>query len=474
MAQRFHLKLYDEERNALNRILQAGSDTLQRRARIVLMTADEIAQIDIAAATNLSERQVRRWQRAFQHDRMAIFGEQVEAEPSEADTATDPKPEVEPLSEPEANIVPNLAAGAPASAESALSSVDIPTIPEPSIPVKRKAKGIPGVDEPRRPLTLAKQPGILPDDPMSEGGRKALLFHFERMLLNEPGSRLGEDIEAVHDMRVATRRMRSAFTIFEPYYRPKAIRPLIKGLRQTGRVLGEVRDMDVFIEKLGKYQASLPENGEHSLDPLLESCHQRREKARENLIGYLNSAEYTDFVETFDRFLTTPGAAALPHQLREGGAPPAYLVRHVVPRLIYTNYENVRAYETVLDHARIETLHALRIEFKRLRYALEFFEEVLGPEYKEVISEVKRVQDHLGDLNDAQVAGDFLRDFITSYEQTQSDVLIQERRSIERVVQYMAYQFAEKHRLTTTFPQVWESFNRLEMRRSLALSISAL
>lgn len=463
MTQRFHLTLNDREREALNAILQSGSPRLQRRAQIILLTAAETPQIEIASQTGLSARQVRRWQRAFVAERMAIFeglpeGENAPAAPGSA----------------AAHPVPNFAAGAPTSAGSALAEVAIPDLPEPAAPRKPASQPAPGIDAPRRALALARQPGILPDDPMSEAGRKALHFHFERMLQHEPGSRLGKDIEAVHDMRVATRRMRSAFRIFKPYYRRKTIRPLIRGLRLAGGVLGEVRDMDVFIAKLEAYQASLPENGEHSLEPLLEMCHQRRDEARARLISYLNSPDFANFVESFDRFLTTPEAGALPLSDLEGGNPPAYLVRHVVPRLLYTSYETVRAYETVLDHARIETLHALRIEFKRLRYALEFFEEVLGPEARNVISEVKVVQDHLGDLNDAQVAGDFLRDFISEYEQRQSGVMIQERRSIERVVQYMAFQFAEKHRLTTTFPQVWAHFNRPEVRRDLALSVSAL
>ncbi|MBN2470185.1 MAG: CHAD domain-containing protein [Anaerolineae bacterium] len=466
MTQRFHLTLTDEERAVLNDILQSGTARLQRRAQIILLTADEVPQTEIASAAGLSVRQVRRWQHAFVADRMAIF----EPHPHQAD----PPQESQPAGAAPRHPVPNFAAGAPASAGSALTEVNIPDIPEPTPPRKPRPQPVPGRDVPRRALELANKPGILPDDPMSEAGRKALLYHFERMLLNEPGSRLGEDIEAVHDMRVATRRMRSALRIFEPYYRRKVIRPFIRGLRHTARALGDVRDMDVFIEKLGVYQAGLPENGEHSLEPLLEMCQQRREQARTALIGHLNSPEFVTFVEGFDRFLTTPGAGALSADGLEGGSPPAYLVRHVVPRLIYTNYETVRAYETVLDHARIETLHALRIEFKRLRYALEFFEEVLGPEAKTVISEVKGVQDHLGDLNDAQVAGDFLRDFISKYEKNQSGVLLQDRRSIERVVQYMAYQFAEKHRLTTTFPEVWAQFNRPEIRRALALSISAL
>ena len=52
---------------------------------------------------------------------------------------------------------------------------------------------------------------------MDEAARKTLLFHFERMLKHEPGTREGEDAEELHDMRVATRRMRAALRVFDGY-----------------------------------------------------------------------------------------------------------------------------------------------------------------------------------------------------------------------------------------------------------------
>jgi CHAD domain-containing protein len=84
------------------------------------------------------------------------------------------------------------------------------------------------------------------------------------------------------------------------------------------------------------------------------------------------------------------------------------------------------------------------------------------------------MQDHLGDLNDADVAGRSLQQFVANYEDSQAGVQISERRSIDRVIQYMAYRSAEKHRLMVDFPQRWELFNREEVRRDLALSVAAL
>jgi CHAD domain-containing protein len=76
----------------------------------------------------------------------------------------------------------------------------------------------------------------------------------------------------------------------------------------------------------------------------------------------------------------------------------------LAPLLIYTRLASVRAFNAILPDASIEQLHGLRIEFKKLRYTIEFFREVLGEEARAVIDDLKALQDHLGDLNDAQGA----------------------------------------------------------------------
>src|SRR5262245_29152747 len=89
---------------------------------------------------------------------------------------------------------------------------------------------------------------VSPTDTMGEAGRKVLLTEFIHVLQHEAGSRSGEDIEDVHDMRVAIRRMRSAFQLFKPYYKAKDVRPYRRGLRRIGWALGDVRDLDVLID----------------------------------------------------------------------------------------------------------------------------------------------------------------------------------------------------------------------------------
>jgi CHAD domain-containing protein len=314
---------------------------------------------------------------------------------------------------------------------------------------------------------LLKSPGILPDDPMSEAGRKVLYLHFLRMLKHEPGTRAGEDIEELHDMRVATRRMRSAFRVFAPHFKSRAIRPYIVGLRRTARALGAVRDLDVFMQKAQVYLDDLGPERAADLDPLLATWKAQRVRSRKAMIDTLDSAKYCDFVEAFLLFLETPGAGAR----RSDRIPPKpTLVRHIAPQLIYTRWAGVQAFGPLLDDAPVSVLHALRIECKRLRYTLEFFREVLGPEAEQVIDEVVGLQDHLGELNDADVANALLSDFLFAPQRNGSA----ERMIAPGVVAYLAIKQRELQSLIETFPQVWEHFCRPQVRQSLAGAVAVL
>ena len=309
--------------------------------------------------------------------------------------------------------------------------------------------------------------GILADEPMSEAGRKVLYLHLGRMIQNEPGTRDGQDIEALHDMRVATRRMRSAFRVFAPFFKSRAIQPYVSGLRQTGRVLGAVRDLDVLMAKAQAYLEALPPENAGDLDPLFDVWLAQREKARQKMIAYLDSAKYRDLVQAFKLFLETPGAGA---RTDDSIPPEPMRVNHVVPELIYARWAGVQAFGPIWEGAPVSVLHALRIECKRLRYSLEFFEPVLGPTAGEVISEVVRLQDHLGNLNDASVANALLSDFLFSPASEGTS----ERIIAPGVVTYLAAKQRELQMLIDTFPEAWERFNRPQVRRALAEAIAVL
>lgn len=318
-------------------------------------------------------------------------------------------------------------------------------------------------------LLSKKSPGVEPDDSLSEAGRKVLGYHFAQMILHQEGTRLGKDIEELHDMRVATRRMRAAFEVFADAFEPKVVKTHLKGLRATGRALGRVRDLDVFMEKAQRYLETIPEEQRDGLQPLLSLWEKEREQGRDKMLDHLDSEDYADFKRKFSNFLTTPGTGAKPVSQTS-----PHLVQHVAPVLIYTRMASVRAYDSILTSATIDQLHGLRIEFKKLRYTLEFFREVLGESVKGLIAEIKTMQDHLGDLNDADVACQILRQFLDDWESRQVYKPISERDNPEPIVAYLASKHAERYFLTTTFQDAWQSFDQPEMREKLASAVAVL
>jgi CHAD domain-containing protein len=335
------------------------------------------------------------------------------------------------------------------------------------------APGPVAVEEPPKPAREAEP--FSSAEPMSEAGRKIIRFHFGRMLDNEAGTRQGDDIEALHDMRVATRRMRAAFQVFDPYYKDDAIRPHIKGLRRTGRALGSVRDLDVLIEKAHSFGESLPPELQESFQPLIAHWEVARDVARRQMLEYLDGQAYRGFTDEFEKFLTTTGAGALDVP---SGEPVPHLVRHVAPQLIHERYEAVRAYDTLLPGAPLTTYHQLRIDFKRLRYALEFFKDVLGPEATAIIKQVTGMQDLLGELQDAHVAEGLIEEFLAEQGKRKRRSPNGEKKTqspaLEGVQRYLEYQRSRQEQLLEGFDPAWADIIGYDFRRDLGLAVAAV
>jgi CHAD domain-containing protein len=305
---------------------------------------------------------------------------------------------------------------------------------------------------------------------MSEAGRKILYYHLARMVSHEVGTREGGDPEELHDMRVSTRRLRAALRVFAPYYKKRVVQDHTRRLKRAARLLGAVRDLDVALLKARAYLESLPPEREHDLDPLIDAWETRREQAREQMLAYLDSERYKDLKEALGLFVTVEGRGAR----RAKELPPEPVaVGHVLPALIYTQWARVRAFEPVLDGGSVETFHALRIACKGLRYTLEFFRELLGPEAEDVIVEVVTLQDHLGNLNDADVAISAISGFLFPLHRG-TTASSEDRIIAPGVVSYLATKQRELQEAVAEFPVTWTNFCRAEVREWLASAVAAI
>jgi CHAD domain-containing protein len=300
------------------------------------------------------------------------------------------------------------------------------------------------------------------DDPWSEAGRKVLRFHLGRMLTRVPGVIAGEDVEEVHAMRVAARRMRAAWRVFGDGFERETVRRYREDLREVGGRLGAVRDLDVLIGIVAAYGAHASGRQREGLVPLVAAWDEGREARRVELVELLGSEHFGRFVEAYIELVTSEGLAATPtkpHTPR--------LVRDRMPSTAWAAYEAVWAFDDGLADADLATLHQLRIAGKWLRYTLEFVREPLQPEATELIRPAVALQDHIGTLHDLHVAAAMARDVVAA----RSDLSSREVKATDRFVRHLD---ESAGRLRRTLPSTWRPIVAPDYRRRLGRALARL
>ncbi len=300
---------------------------------------------------------------------------------------------------------------------------------------------------------------ILVTDPVAEAGRKLFARQFHRMTKQEAGSRQGADIEAVHRMRVAIRRMRSLLKLLSDYYRAGKVSKLESGLREIARALGRIRDLDVLILDLERYAASAPPERQAHIQAVINRLERRRVKQRQRLNVLLDSKGYGRFLRRLKRFGKTRGKGA--RRIKVRSAP--HQVRHVLPVLLHQGLARVKAYDAILPGADMQELHALRVEFKQLRYALEFFQPNLGRSAGPFLRSARNMQDVLGRINDIAV-------FIEAVGRLKK-LSPEEAHALEA---YRAARLAEQGSLREEFDELWTRFKNRATQRQFSDSLLVL
>jgi CHAD domain-containing protein len=236
-------------------------------------------------------------------------------------------------------------------------------------------------------------------------GRVALAVlrrQFWALLAREPGTRLGDDPEELHDMRVASRRLRAALSLFADVLPPSAAK-LEDDLRWVGHMLGAVRDLDVQLEQLDAWFLQLPEIDHEPLASLRSLLEAKRSDARETMLTAFDSRRYELFVGRFGRLLRSARGR------RSGPASMPALA--VAPDLIEARFRALqKAADQIEADSRAAAYHRVRIRAKRFRYALEFLAEVYQGRSRPLTRRVVALQDILGLHQDAEVAIERLRE----------------------------------------------------------------
>ena len=242
-----------------------------------------------------------------------------------------------------------------------------------------------------------------PDDPAIHLAYGRLLEQFEEMIVQEPRAWEGLDPEGVHKMRVATRRLRSALRAFKKVL-PASIRPFNGEFKWLAAVLGGVRDLDVARGNLPHFLSEIPEEDAAHLDNYQQYLADRWREERRRLVTCLAGRRYGRLKAGFAERLGRGPSAGVMETLG------SMTVGEAAQLLIGKRYRGVlRRGREITPASSDESLHALRIRCKRLRYLLEFFRPTYGELLKAETTRLKELQDVLGEFQDACVAAGLLR-----------------------------------------------------------------
>jgi CHAD domain-containing protein len=249
-------------------------------------------------------------------------------------------------------------------------------------------------------LCLRPARALTSKDSTAAALRHVIAAQLEELRENDPGTRLGRDPEALHDMRVAIRRMRAALRVLESGAGTRVRTHLRSELRWLGRVLGAVRDLDVQLENLQRHGSSLPGTYREALEPFRRHLQDLRADRRANLLSALDSPRYVRLLVRLEAF-----AASKPTRLRGKAAADYQPLGKDAAVLVERAFRHLRVAgkETGATVAP-EQLHNLRLRTKRARYLLGFLADITGKPGRRLTKRLIRVQDLLGVISDSVVS----------------------------------------------------------------------
>ena len=304
------------------------------------------------------------------------------------------------------------------------------------IPKVVRALGSRATGQPDVPHEIA----VSPSDPAGRALQATLARSVLRLMLHDPVTRIGTDAEGVHQMRVATRRMRSDFRTFGPLIETEWAKGLRDELKWLGEVLGAVRDLDVQLVRMAHTAGDL----EPEVRPVFEQLSARHETARAALLEELNGNRYVALLDRLVDALHNPALTPTAEKSCEDQ----------LPKLVARPWQKLKKAVKKLRRASSdEAFHNVRIRAKRTRYAAEAVAGALPAAESAAASRLGKrcadVQDVLGDVQDAVVAAEVIEGVGRQHRQSGAFNF-----SLGRIAE-REYALAEKKK--AEFPGVWAS-----------------
>jgi CHAD domain-containing protein len=327
----------------------------------------------------------------------------------------------------------------------------------------------------------AKRMEFASDESYCLFGTEALLKRLQALTQEIEGVRKAEDIEYIHRMRVASRRLRSAFALFEECLPRKKFPGWQKQIRRVTRALGAARDTDVQIDALARFLDSLSEVEQaqgvppyHAgIERLLLRLRQRRQALQADVLSALDQLEASRIADEMGLVLRQQLVQA---RLNRVDGQSLFVYEQACLR-ISVQLEEMLAYESCVHQPEhVAELHAMRIAAKRLRYTMEVFAPLYPDELKGPLHTVRDIQDIIGDIHDCDVWVQYLPQFLEE-ERARTLEYFGHVRSFRRLAAGILYmqQDRQQHRASRyrEFAKFWQRTQKQAVWENLRQTLQA-
>jgi CHAD domain-containing protein len=265
----------------------------------------------------------------------------------------------------------------------------------------------------------AQKPQIVAGSRSRDRILRLMREQLEMIRAEEPGTRLGTDPEALHKMRAAVRRLRAILGAVRDMFDLDWLEGLRGELDWLGTVLGGLRDLDVLREYLRKELASLKPAARKVGDNLFDLVDAQRAHAQNKIIAALDGERYTKLLARLERAIQRPKVVSTDLSL---------------PAVAASQFKKLRkAVRALPKKPNDDDLHAVRIRVKRARYAAELAQPIVGEPAERFVARTKKLQDILGEYQDAVVAEKRLRTLVAEDRRSPVALLTNELIKRQRV-----------------------------------------
>jgi CHAD domain-containing protein len=291
-------------------------------------------------------------------------------------------------------------------------------------------------------------PALPADTTINDVLRHAIARSVDQILRHDPGVRLGNDPEDVHQLRVGTRRLRSDLRTFADVLDRGQFAAIRSELAWLSTLVGAVRDTDVLTARLRTTGQTLPDLDTPAVAMLLTRLDAQADAARTAMLQALRSPRYLRLLDGLVALAACP-------PLTSGTGPADHGAARVAIKGARRSWRHVAgAVATLPPHPPDAALHQIRILAKRCRYAAEAVTTLCGPPADGFAAAIASVQAVLGDHQDTVVAEAWLREAATA--QPGAGLVAGQLVTVER---------AKRAELRSRWPTIWRAASDRRLRR---------